>query len=208
MTTDHLATTFRTHLCGSLRLDDVGKHVRLGGWVHRSRDLGGLAFIDLRDRAGIVQVSFDPRSCPADVCAAAASVGQETVVLIEGDVVARPEAVRNAELATGDIEVRATGLQVVGPSTPPAIPVARARNENLAAEELRLRHRFLDLRRPELQENIVLRHRLMQVTRRFLSDRGFFEIETPILTKPTPEGARDYLVPSRVHPGEFYARSE
>ena len=126
-------------------------------------------------------------------------------MLIEGEVVARPEAMRNPELATGDVEVRATALKVVGPATPPAIPVARARNENLAAEELRLRHRFLDLRRPELQENIILRHRLMQVTRRYLSDNGFFEIETPILTKPTPEGARDYLVPSRVHPGEFYA---
>jgi aspartyl-tRNA synthetase len=103
------------------------------------------------------------------------------------------------------VEVRATSFRIVGPATPPAIPVARARNENLAAEELRLRHRFLDLRRPELQENIILRHRLMQVTRRYLSDNGFFEIETPILTKPTPEGARDYLVPSRVHPGEFYA---
>jgi aspartyl-tRNA synthetase len=179
--------------------------VRLGGWVHRSRDLGGLTFIDLRDRAGLVQVSFDPRTCPADVCAAAASVGLETVVLVEGDVVARPDAMHNADLATGAVEVRASSLTVVGPAVPPAIPVARARNENLAAEELRLRHRFLDLRRPELQENIVLRHRLMQVTRRFLSERGFFEIETPILTKPTPEGARDYLVPSRVHAGEFYA---
>ncbi len=205
MTTEHLATTHRTHLCGSLRPTDVGRRVRLGGWVHRSRDLGGLTFIDLRDRAGLVQVSFDPRMCPADVCAAAASVGLETVVLVEGDVVARPEAMQNAELATGAVEVRATSLRVVGPAVPPAIPVARARNENLAAEELRLRHRFLDLRRPELQENIVLRHRLMQVTRRFLSDRGFFEIETPVLTKPTPEGARDYLVPSRVHAGEFYA---
>jgi aspartyl-tRNA synthetase len=205
MTTDHLATTHRTHLCGALRLGDVGRRVRLGGWVHRSRDLGGLTFIDLRDRAGLVQVSFDPRTCPPDVCAAAASVGLETVVLIEGEVVARPEAMQNAELATGAVEVRAAALRVVGPAVPPAIPVARARNENLAAEELRLRHRFLDLRRPELQENIILRHRLMQTTRRFLSDRGFFEIETPILTKPTPEGARDYLVPSRVHPGEFYA---
>jgi aspartyl-tRNA synthetase len=205
MTTDHLATTHRTDLCGALRSTDVGRRVRLGGWVHRSRDLGGLTFIDLRDRAGLIQVSFDPRTCPPDVCAAAASVGLETVVLIEGDVVARPEAMQNADLATGAVEVRAASLRVVGPAVPPAIPVARARNENLAAEELRLRHRFLDLRRPELQENIVLRHRLMQVTRRFLSDRGFFEIETPILTKPTPEGARDYLVPSRVHPGEFYA---
>jgi aspartyl-tRNA synthetase len=205
MTTEHLATTHRTHLCGSLRPSDVGRRVRLGGWVHRSRDLGGLTFIDLRDRAGLVQVSFDPRTCPADVCAAAASVGLETVVLVEGDVVARPDAMHNADLATGAVEVRASSLTVVGPAVPPAIPVARARNENLAAEELRLRHRFLDLRRPELQENIVLRHRLMQVTRRFLSERGFFEIETPILTKPTPEGARDYLVPSRVHAGEFYA---
>jgi aspartyl-tRNA synthetase len=164
-----------------------------------------LAFVDLRDRAGIVQVSFNPETCPADVCAAAAKLGPETVVLIEGKVVDRPEAMRNPELATGAVEVQATSLRVVGPATPPAIPVARARNENLAAEELRLRHRFLDLRRPELQDNIVLRHRLMQATRRYLSDHGFFEIETPILTKPTPEGARDYLVPSRVHPGEFYA---
>jgi len=205
MTTDHLATTHRTHLAGALRKEHVGQHVRLGGWVHRSRDLGGLAFVDLRDRAGIVQASFDPRTCPPDVCAAAAALGPETVILLEGEVVARPEAMRNSELATGDIEVRATNLQVVGPAVPPAIPVARARNENLAAEELRLRHRFLDLRRPELQENIVMRHRLMQVTRQYLSGLGFIEVETPILTKPTPEGARDYLVPSRVHPGEFYA---
>jgi aspartyl-tRNA synthetase len=205
MTTDHLATTHRTHLCGALTSSDVGHHVRLGGWVHRSRDLGGLAFVDLRDRAGIVQVSFDPQTCGAELAALAASVGQETVVLIEGEVVARPEAMRNPELTTGDVEVRASAIRVVGPATPPAIPVARTRNENIAAEELRLRHRFLDLRRPELQYNIILRHRLMQVTRRFLSEHGYFEIETPILTKPTPEGARDYLVPSRVHPGEFYA---
>src|SRR5262249_3765362 len=170
-----------------------------------SRDLGGLAFIDLRDRAGVVQVSFDPRTCPADVCAAAAGAGLESVVLVEGEVVARPDAMRNPELETGDVEVRASGLRVVGPATPPAIPVARGRNENLAAEELRLRHRFLDLRRPELQAILMMRHRLMQVTRRYLTEHGFFEIETPILTKPTPEGARDYLVPSRVHPGEFYA---
>ena len=205
MTSDHLATSHRTHLCGALRTANAGQHVRLGGWVHRSRDLGGLAFVDLRDRGGIVQVSFDPRTCPADVCSAAAALGPETVVLVEGEVVERPAAMRNPDLATGDVEVRASALKVVGPATPPAIPVARARNENLAAEELRLRHRFLDLRRTELQENIILRHRLMQVTRRFLSDRSFIEVETPILTKPTPEGARDYLVPSRVHPGEFYA---
>jgi aspartyl-tRNA synthetase len=205
MTTDHLATTHRTHLCGALRPAHVGNTVRLGGWVHRSRDLGGLTFVDLRDRAGIVQVSFNPETCPADACATARSLGPETVVLIEGEVVARPEAMRNPDLETGAVEVRGTSIKIVGPAIPPAIPVARGRNENLAAEELRLKHRFLDLRRPELQQNIVLRHRLMQVTRRYLSENSFFEIETPILTKPTPEGARDYLVPSRVHPGEFYA---
>ena len=204
MTSDYLATSQRTHLCGALRRADVGRHVRLGGWVHRNRDLGGLTFLDLRDRAGIVQVSFGD-STPAEVRSIAAGLGLETVVLIEGVVVARPDAMRNSELATGDVEVQATSVKVVGPATPPAIPVARARNENLAAEELRLRYRFLDLRRPELQANILMRHRLMQVTRRFLTERGFFEIETPILTKPTPEGARDYLVPSRVHAGEFYA---
>jgi aspartyl-tRNA synthetase len=204
MTSDYLATSQRTHLCGALRRTDVGQHVRLGGWVHRNRDLGGLTFLDLRDRAGIVQVSFGD-STPAEVRSIAAGLGLESVVLIEGTVVARPDAMRNSDLATGDVEVQATSVQVVGPATPPAIPVARGRNENLAAEELRLRYRFLDLRRPELQTNILMRHRLMQVTRHFLSERGFFEIETPILTKPTPEGARDYLVPSRVHAGEFYA---
>src|SRR3954470_16675160 len=205
MTTDPLTTTQRTTLCGALRLTDAGRQVRLGGWVHRSRDLGGLAFIDLRDRAGIVQISFDPRTCSPEAAATAASVGQESVVLVEGEVVARPEAMRNSDLETGEVEVRATSIRIVGPSTPPAIPVARARNENLAAEELRLRHRHLDLRRPELQANIVLRHRLQQSTRRYLDEHGYLEIETPILTKPTPEGARDYLVPSRVHAGEFYA---
>jgi aspartyl-tRNA synthetase len=200
-----LATSLRTTLCGQLRPTHAGSRVRLGGWVHRARNLGGLVFVDLRDRDGLVQVSFDPAHAPAEVVARAASLGSESVVLIEGEVVARPAEMRNADMATGDVEVRGTSLQVVGPATPPAIPVARGKGENLAAEELRLRYRHLDLRRPELQKNIVLRHRLMQRTRRFLSEHGFLEIETPILTKPTPEGARDYLVPSRVHAGEFYA---
>ena len=126
-------------------------------------------------------------------------------MLVEGEVTERPAAMRNTELGTGGIEVRATSVVVVGPAETPAIPVARGKGEQLAAEELRLRHRYLDLRRDELQHNVVLRHRLMQRTRRFLTEAGFLEIETPILTKPTPEGARDYLVPSRVHPGEFYA---
>ncbi len=200
-----LGTTLRTHLCGSLRAEHVGADVRLGGWVHRARNLGGLVFVDLRDREGIVQVSFDPRYVDADVLERAASIGNETVVLVEGTVVARPAEMRNIDVETGEVEIRARNVRVVGPATPPAIPVARARNENLPAEELRLRHRVLDLRRPELQQNLILRHTLMQCTRRFLSERGFLEIETPILTKPTPEGARDFLVPSRMHAGEFFA---
>jgi aspartyl-tRNA synthetase len=205
MSESALATTQRSHQCGALRAEHVGKTVRLGGWVHRARDLGGLVFVDLRDRAGLVQVSFDPSTTGADLAARAAALGAETVVLIEGVVAERPAAMRNPEMATGDVEVRATALRVVGPADTPAIPVARGKSEQLAAEELRLRHRYLDLRRDELQQNLILRHRLMQRTRGFLSDAGFLEIETPILTKPTPEGARDYLVPSRVHRGEFYA---
>ena len=186
MTVPSLATTFRTHTCGSVRASDVGTDVRLGGWVHRKRDLGDLIFVDLRDRDGLVQVSFDPRYSPPDVMMHAAALGAETVVLVEGEVVARPAEMRNPELGTGAVEVRGRTLRVVGPASAPAIPVARARGESLPAEELRLRHRYLDLRRPELQENLVLRHRLMQTARRFLSDRSFLEIETPILTKPTP----------------------
>ena len=192
-------------MCGSLRSADAGSAVRLGGWVQRTRDMGAIVFIDLRDRDGVVQVSFDPRWTPPHVIRQAGAVGVESVVLIDGEVALRPDDNRNPDLETGDVEVRAATLQVVGPATTPAIPVAPARGEQLAAEELRLRHRYLDLRRRELQRNLILRHRLMQSTRQFLSDRGFLEIETPILTKPTPEGARDYLVPSRVHPGEFYA---
>jgi aspartyl-tRNA synthetase len=205
MSESALATTHRSHQCGALRAQHVGTTVRLGGWVHRARDLGGLVFVDLRDRAGLVQVSFDPSSTGDDLATRAAALGAETVVLVEGVVAERPAAMRNADMATGDVEVRATALRVVGPAETPLIPVARGKSEQLAAEELRLRHRHLDLRRDELQRNMILRHRLMQRTRGFLSDAGFLEIETPILTKPTPEGARDYLVPSRVHCGEFYA---
>jgi len=198
-------TTWRTHRCGALRAEHVGQRVRLGGWVHRSRDLGGIVFLDLRDRDGIVQVAVGPGWAPAAALTAAQAVGSETVVVVEGDVVARPAAMKNPELATGDVEVHATAVQVVGPAETPAIPVARGKTEELAAEELRLKYRHLDLRRPELQANLMLRHRLLQRARRALSELDFLEIETPVLTKPTPEGARDYLVPSRVHPGEFYA---
>jgi len=161
--------------------------------------------LDLRDRAGLVQISFDPKSTAPDVIERAGKLGLETVVIVEGEVAARPVEMRNPDMETGDIEVRARSFQVVGPAETPAIPVARGKGEKLPAEELRLKHRNLDLRRAELQKNLILRHRLQQATRRFLDERGFLEIETPILTKPTPEGARDYIVPSRVHPGEFYA---
>jgi aspartyl-tRNA synthetase len=200
-----LATTLRTHLGGALRASDAGITVTLGGWVHRARDLGGLVFMDLRDREGLVQVSFNPDWTPAEMITAAAAVGVESAVLIEGRVALRPAEMRNTGLTTGEVEVQATAIRVVGPAVTPAIPVASAKDGKLPSEELRLRHRVLDLRREELQHALVLRHHLMQVTRRFLSDRGYLELETPVLTKPTPEGARDFLVPSRVHHGEFYA---
>jgi aspartyl-tRNA synthetase len=199
------ATAKRSHLAGELRASHAGTKVKLGGWVHRIRNLGGIVFLDLRDRAGLVQVSFDPKWTPSDVIDRAARLGLETVVLIEGEVVARPAEMRNPEMETGEIEVGAREFRIVGPANTPAIPVARGKGEKLPAEELRLKHRNLDLRRPDLQKNLILRHRLLQATRRYLDERGFLEIETPILTKPTPEGARDYIVPSRVHPGEFYA---
>src|SRR5256886_6650354 len=203
--TSRFATAKRTHLGGELRTSHVGAKVKLGGWVHRTRNLGGIVFLDLRDRAGLVQISFDPKWTPGAVIERAGKLGLETVITIDGEVTARPPEMRNAEMETGDIEVRAREFQIVGPAETPAIPAAREKGEKLPAEELRLKHRNLDLRRGELQKTLILRHRLQQTTRRFLDERGFLEIETPILTKPTPEGARDYIVPSRVHPGEFYA---
>ena len=194
------ATAKRSHLAGELRASHAGTKVKLGGWVHRIRNLGGIVFLDLRDRAGLVQVSFDPKWTPTDVIERAGRLGLETVVLVDGEVAARPTEMRNAEMETGEIEVRAGDFRIVGPAETPAIPVARGKGEKLPAEELRLKHRNLDLRRPDLQKNLILRHRLQQATRHYLDERGFLEIETPILTKPTPEGARDYIVPSRVHP--------
>jgi aspartyl-tRNA synthetase len=162
-------------------------------------------FIDLRDRDGLVQLSCNPAWTPPEILERASGLGAETVILASGTVALRPEAARDSALASRDVEVHVSDLQVVGPAATPAIPVARKEKEDLPAEELRLRHRVLDLRRAELQRNIILRHRLMQAARRYFDSLGFLEIETPILTKPTPEGARDYLVPSRVHAGEFFA---
>ncbi|MEO8578723.1 MAG: aspartate--tRNA ligase [Gemmatimonadales bacterium] len=203
--TSRFATLTRSHLGGELRPSHVGTKVKLGGWVHRTRNLGGIVFLDLRDRAGLVQVSFDPKWTSVDVIERAGKLGLETVITVEGKVVARPPEMRNAEMDTGEIEVGASDFKIVGPADTPAIPVARGRGEKLPAEELRLKHRNLDLRRSDLQRNLILRHKLQQTTRRFLDERGYLEIETPILSKPAPSGARDYVVPSRVHPGEFYA---
>ena len=199
------ATSLRSDSGGLLTRADVGRNVRVGGWVHRRRDLGGLVFLDLRDRHGLVQLSFDPKFTAPDVIARAAQCGVETVVLATGTVALRPDPAKDAAMRSREVEIQVSGLDVSGAAITPAIPVARKEGEELPAEELRLKHRVLDLRRPELQANLVLRHRLLQRARRTLSELGFLEIETPVLTKPTPEGARDYLVPSRVHRGEFYA---
>jgi len=199
------ATVLRTDLAGVLTRADVGREVRLGGWVHRRRDLGGLVFLDLRDRGGLVQLSCNPDWTPPEIMERAAGLGAETVILVAGTVQLRPEPSRDPGLVSREVEVHVSSLEVVGPAQTPAIPVARKEKEEPPAEELRLRHRVLDLRRAELQRTLILRHRLMQATRRYFDGLGFLEIETPILTKPTPEGARDYLVPSRIHRGEFFA---
>ena len=198
-------TSLRSHWCGELRAAHQGREVRLGGWVHRRRDLGGIVFVDLRDREGLVQVAFGPGWTPPAVLERAGGLVAEAAVVVRGVVERRPSGQANPDMPTGEIEVHATDVVVVGPTVTPAIPVARVRGEALAAEELRLRYRYLDLRRPEMYRNLELRHRLLQRTRRELAERGFLEIETPILTKPTPEGARDFIVPSRAYPGQFYA---
>ncbi len=200
-----LSTRLRTDAVGSLRADDAGREVTLAGWVHRRRDLGGLLFVDLRDRSGLLQVSFGPDWTEADALDSAHRLGAEDVIQLTGEVRLRPEDARNPELSTGDVELQVRTLTVLNDAETPAIPVYRGPGDELPAEDLRLRYRHLDLRRAELQHNLLLRHRLILATRNYFHGLGFVEIETPMLTKRTPEGARDYLVPSRVHPGEFYA---
>jgi aspartyl-tRNA synthetase len=197
------ATSLRSRMAGTLRPADVGSTQRVVGWVHRRRDLGGLYFFDLRDRTGLLQLSFGPAWSDPATLETVREIGPETVVAAEGKVELRPDP--NPELPTGQVEVRVTRLEVLNHAVTPAIPVYRSPEEELPSEELRLRHRMLDLRRPELQRTLELRHRLVFEARAYMNGQGFLEIETPILTKPTPEGARDYVVPSRVHPGEFYA---
>ena len=197
---EQLGELTRTHTCGALRPDDVGADVVLLGWVHRVRDLGGLLFIDVRDRAGITQVVFDKDD--EALMAKAKRLRSEFVVGINGRVRRRSADTVNTKLATGEVEVVVRQLTILNEAKTPPFPIA---DETPVAEEVRLKYRYLDLRRPRLQSNIILRHRVNTVIRRFFDEQGFLEIETPILTKSTPEGARDYLVPSRVHAGEFFA---
>ncbi|MBC2721774.1 aspartate--tRNA ligase [Desulfosporosinus sp.] len=186
---------------GELELAKVGEIVRLLGWVQRRRDHGGLIFVDLRDRTGIVQVVFDPEKM-GDGFSKAERLRSEFVVSIQGEVIARPEGMINPNIATGKIEIVAQSLEVLnGAKTPPYYIVDQVDVD----ETVRLKYRYLDLRRPEMQAVFKIRHRVTQIMRNFFDSQGFYEIETPMLNKSTPEGARDYLVPSRVHPGEFYA---
>src|SRR5215207_4411596 len=191
---------YRTHSAGELRKDDAGAKVRLAGWVHRRRDHGGLIFIDLRDRWGITQVTFHPER--SGVFSSAERLRPEWSISVEGEVVRRPEGNENPDLPTGAIEVEATALEILNPSETPPFEIERDRSVD---ETLRLKYRYLDLRRERMREKILLRHRVVKYMRDYLDDRGFVEIETPLLTASTPEGARDYLVPARLYPGQFYA---
>ena len=192
---------YRTHTCGDLNTDAIGQQVTLAGWVNRRRDHGGLVFLDIRDRYGITQVICDPERSP-DAHRIASELRSEYVVQVTGKVVPRLPGTENPHLSTGAIEVSAERIEILNPARTTPFPIM----DNISVDEaLRLKYRYLDLRRPTMRENMVLRHRVVKAMRDYLDERGFLEIETPILMKSTPEGARDYLVPSRLYAGEFYA---
>jgi len=196
-----MKTYLKSHSCGELRAEHDGQEVTLAGWVHRRRDHGSLIFIDLRDHDGIVQVVFNPKQAE-EAHGVASEVRNEYVMQVRGTVARRPPGTENRNMATGEIEVHAQGATLLSPSKTPPFYI----NEETEVEDLlRLRYRYLDLRRERMHRNIVFRHKVVQFIRNFLNERGFVEVETPILIKSTPEGARDYLVPSRVNPGRFYA---
>ncbi len=198
---DILGDWKRSHYCGHVSAADIGKDVCLMGWVQRRRDHGGLIFIDLRDREGIVQLALDPDRDP-DAHAKADRVRSEYVLAIKGTVSARPQGTVNPKMKTGEVEVEVHELRILNTAQTPPFMIDEYSE---VAENIRLKHRYLDLRRPAIQSNLMLRHRVARTVRTYLDGKGFLEIETPVLTKSTPEGARDYLVPSRVNPGTFYA---
>lgn len=190
----------RTHMSTNVNESMIDEIVTLCGWVHNRRDHGGVIFLDVRDSAGLIQVVYEPER--ADVFVMAEKLRHEDVIRITGKVRSRPAGMINPNMVTGQIEVVGLGLDILNQAqTPPFLPD----DHQTVNEDLRYKYRYLDLRRPTMQHNIVLRHRLVQSIRHYLNDIGFLDIETPMLTKATPEGARDYLVPSRVHPGSFYA---
>ena len=191
----------RTAYCGEFRAADAGKTVQVYGWVQRRRPLGGLIFITLRDRSGILQLTFDENE-NKELFDRAYALRPEDVITATGTVRMRSEETRNPKMDTGDVEVLVTDLKVLGKSETPPFEIVENSKAN---EELRLKYRYLDLRRPDLQQNIIFRHRVTKITRDYFDENGFIEIETPMLIRSTPEGARDFLVPSRIHPGEFYA---
>ncbi|BBH19298.1 aspartate--tRNA(Asp/Asn) ligase [Paenibacillus baekrokdamisoli] len=191
----------KTHSCGTLTKAEVGQTVTLNGWVQRRRDLGGVLFIDLRDRTGIMQIVFNP-DFSGDALAIADRARNEYVLAIRGEVVERDSETVNKNLATGEIEIRVTEIEIMNAAKTPPFPIEDGVEVD---ESIRLKYRYLDLRRPEMQKTLLLRSKAAKIFRDFLDGEGFIDIETPILTKSTPEGARDYLVPSRVHPGEFFA---
>src|SRR3954469_9987768 len=201
---DHLGNLERTHSCGALRREDVGKTVTMMGWVARRRDFGPLTFVDLRDRDGLTQVVFNEETAP-DAHAKAKEVRGEYVIAVTGEVVLRAEGQRNPKIATGDVEMSARELLILNDARTPPFQIEPTSTDALASEDVRLKYRYLDLRRPQLQANIRLRHRVVAEIRRYMDEQSFTEIETPILIKSTPEGARDYIVPSRIQPGKFYA---
>lgn len=191
----------RTHRCGELTQANIGEKVTIMGWVQKNRNKGGLVFVDVRDRSGLIQVVFEEESTDKEMLEKAAKLRSEFVVAVVGTVKARSGAV-NENLATGSIEIIPEQLRILSESETPPFPIEE---DSKTKEELRLKYRFLDLRRPDIQRNLMMRSKVATLTRQFLSEEGFLEIETPFLIKSTPEGARDYLVPSRVHPGNFYA---
>src|SRR4029078_10729675 len=201
---DTLGNLERTHTCGELRGSHVGREVVLMGWVAKKRDFGPLTFIDLRDREGLTQIVVSSETDTA-AHAKAKNIRGEFVIGIKGQVVSRADGTHNAKLATGDIEVRATELLVFNDAKVPPFQLEVAGSENLADEATRLKYRYLDLRRPSLQSNIRMRARVVAKIREYMDENGFMEIETPILLKSTPEGARDFIVPSRIHTGKFFA---